>query len=354
MTAPFSTRTARSRRTMLELLLPAGPGGAGPIGSEHGPPVPDHACRSPDATVMPARAPLDAVIAAELDTPVAPWVTDAAARLAAEDGRAAVVLFYGSNLRSGSAEGVLDFYLLTRTSAERGLWPRVSYREYAMPDVGTVRVKVAAMSLARFVQAARGERLDTTVWARFAQPARLIWHRDDAARATATAAVADAVATAARFAAALGPASGTAHDYWRALFRATYRAELRVERPGREGAILDPDPARWDRMLRLAWTRERVAFVESGGSLTPGRREARQVKRWRRRRLAGRPLNVARLVRAAFTFDGAARYGLWKVERHTGVRVPLTPWRERHPVLAAPAVFWAVWRARRRATVDAA
>jgi hypothetical protein len=51
-------------------------------------------------------------------------------------------------------------------------------------------------------------------------------------------------------------------------------------------------------------------------------------------------------VRAAFTFEGAARYGVWKVERHTGVAVPLTPWREKHPILAAPGVFWRVWRAR--------
>ena len=47
------------------------------------------------------------------------------------------------------------------------------------------------------------------------------------------------------------------------------------------------------------------------------------------------------------TFDGAARYAAWKIERHTGVPVALTPWREKHPVLAAPGVLWRVWRARR-------
>jgi hypothetical protein len=62
----------------------------------------------------------------------------------------------------------------------------------------------------------------------------------------------------------------------------------------------------------------------------------------------GKPLNVLRLVKASTTFDGAARYAAWKVERHTGVPVALTPWREKHPVLAAPAVLWRVWRARRK------
>jgi hypothetical protein len=60
----------------------------------------------------------------------------------------------------------------------------------------------------------------------------------------------------------------------------------------------------------------------------------------------GRPLNYARLIKAAFTFEGAARYAAWKIERHTGMPVALTPWRERHPVLAAPGVLWRLWRQR--------
>ncbi|HYD45199.1 MAG TPA: hypothetical protein VEA79_08045, partial [Phenylobacterium sp.] len=69
---------------------------------------------------------------------------------------------------------------------------------------------------------------------------------------------------------------------------------------------------------------------------------------WSLRQALGKPLNVARLIKAAFTFDGAARYAAWKIERHTGVDIELTPWRERHPILAAPGVLWRVARARRR------
>jgi hypothetical protein len=58
----------------------------------------------------------------------------------------------------------------------------------------------------------------------------------------------------------------------------------------------------------------------------------------------GKAINAARLVRAARTFDGAARYVAWKVERHTGVSIEVTPWRERHPLLAAPGVVWRIWR----------
>ena len=75
----------------------------------------------------------------------------------------------------------------------------------------------------------------------------------------------------------------------------------------------------------------------------------RQVRAWwvKRRRM-GKPMNVVRLVKASTTFDGAARYAAWKVERHTGVPVKLTPWREKHPVLAAPGVLFNVWRERRK------
>ena len=93
-----------------------------------------------------------------------------------------------------------------------------------------------------------------------------------------------------------------------------------------------------------------IAFDSDGDALAPrigAAERGRFARAWSARARAGKPLNVARLVKAAFTFEGAARYGLWKVQRHTGIALPLTPWRERHPVLAAPGVFWQVWRARR-------
>ena len=114
------------------------------------------------------------------------------------------VLFYGSNLRSGSLDGVLDFYVLTPGPPERGLWPRVAYREWDHAGA-TLRAKIATVTLAKFAEAAAGRALDTTVWARFVQPSALVWQRDEAAGAAVTAAIADAARTAARLAVALGP-----------------------------------------------------------------------------------------------------------------------------------------------------
>lgn len=288
---------------------------------------------------------LDAYVAVALDAPVAAHVRAIAGRLA--NPGVAAVLFYGSNLRTGSTEGVLDFYVLTAGPPERGLWPRVGYREFPL-DGRMLRAKIATMRLTTFAQAAGGTLADTTIWTRFVQPAALVWTADAATRATVVAAVAAASVTAARFAAALGPARGTAADYWRALFRQTYAAELRVEKPGREEQILIHGAGRYEALLPLAWDAGGIGFARQGDEYIPALSDRAGVAAaWHRRRRLGRPLNLIRLVRAAWTFEGAGEYGAWKVERHTGVRVEMTPWRRRHPILAAPAVFWRVWRARR-------
>lgn len=295
-------------------------------------------------------APLTERVAAGLAAPVAQPVRDFAATLAAQSG-ALAVLFYGSNLRTGLLEGVLDYYVLLPGAPESGIWPRVSYHEWPHDGV-TLRAKVATMTLARFAQACSGALLDTTIWARFTQPAALIWQRDEDARDAVVAAVGDAAQTAARLAAVLGPERGRAEEYWAALFRATYRAEFRIEKPGRENAILSVNRAHFDGLLPLALDAGGVSFDEHGATLAPriGKAERDRVQRWwARRQRWGKALNLARLAKASTTFEGAARYAAWKIERHTGVAVTLTPWRERHPVLAAPAVLWQVWKARRNA-----
>lgn len=294
---------------------------------------------------------LQSRVAAGLAREVAEPVRLFAERLAQEAG-ALAALFYGSNLRTGSLDGVLDFYLLLPGGVETGIWPRVSYREW--PQGGLVlRAKIATMTLATFRAAAAGELLDTTIWARFVQPSALLWSRDAETGGQVSAAIAGAAVTAARLAVALGPERGSAEDYWRALFRATYKVEFRVEKPGREDSILAANRAHFDGLLPLALAAAAIPFEEADGVLAPrlDRAERQRIRQWwRRRRRLGKPYNLARLLRASTTFEGAARYAAWKVERHTGVPVKLTPWRERHPVLAAPGVLWRVWRARRNAS----
>jgi hypothetical protein len=294
-----------------------------------------------------------AFVRAELATPTPAPIRAFAAQLAQDIG-AEAVLFYGSILRTGDLTGVLDYYVLTaRPPAGRlepWLWPRVGYRQAELGGE-TLRAKIAVMSLPTFRRAAAGQTLDTTVWARFVQPAAIVHAASPAAEAEVVQAIAAAAETAARYAALLGPARGLAEDYWAALFRSTYRAEFRVEPPGRERQILAYDKARYDALLPLAWASGGVRFSQTGADLAPqlSNGERRRLRAaWRRRALAGKPLNIARLTKAAFTFEGETRYAAWKIERHTGVQIPITPFRERYPILAAPAAALALWRARRR------
>jgi len=293
---------------------------------------------------------LEQRVAAMLMREVHPAVA-AQARILGAEAEALAVLFYGSNLRTGSLEGVLDYYVLVPGPPERGLWPRVAYREWDH-DGARLRAKIATVTLEKFAAAAAGETIDTTIWARFVQPSALVWQREEAAGAAIVSAIAGASRTAARLAAALGPPEGVPDAYWRALFRATYRAELRVEPAGREDTILSANREHFKGLLAAALGSARIPYAEDGATIRPQlpASERRRVLRWWRiRRRLGKPLNAARLVRAAGTFEGAARYAAWKIERHTGVAVELTPWREKHPVLAAPGVLWSVWR-RRKAT----
>jgi hypothetical protein len=294
---------------------------------------------------------LEGRITAALDRPVEPEVQAFAERLAQSSG-ALGVLFYGSNLRTGSLEGVLDFYVLTAGDQAEKIWPRVSYHEWEHGGA-TLRAKVATMALGTFRDAASGDLIDTTIWARFVQPSALAWCRDDSAARAIAGAVAQAARTAARLAVALGPETGTPDDYWRALFRATYAAEFRVEKSGREDSILFANRAHFDGLLPLALVAEGIGFARgTDGMIRPdlpsGERD-RLLAWWKRRERLGKPYNLIRLLKASTTFDGAARYAAWKIERHTGVHVPITPWRERHPVLAAPGVLWQVWRAKKNA-----
>ena len=297
---------------------------------------------------------LEQRVARQLDTSVDPAIASFGERLAREsDGMA--VLFYGSNLRTGSLEGVIDYYVITPGPQAEKIWPRVSYREWEHAVAGadeTLRAKIATMSIDKFTQAARGASIDTTIWARFVQPSALVWYRDDAARQAIAGAIADAAKTAARFAAALGPETGVEGDYWRALFRETYKAEFRVEKPGREDSILALNPAHFDGLLTAAWDADGIGWRQDAAGdgitvLMDPQRRAKVRRDWARARRMGKPLNITRLVKASTTFDGAARYAAWKIERHTGIPVAITPWREKHPVLAAPGVLLSLWRQKR-------
>jgi hypothetical protein len=109
--------------------------------------------------------------------------------------------------------------------------------------------------------------------------------------------------------------------------------------------VLAAAPERYAALLPLAWAAGNVGFTRDDAGLRPSRAG---LPAWGLASLFGKPLNLARIGKAAFTFDGAARYAAWKVARHTGIEIAVTPFRERHPFLAAPGA-WMELRRRQRA-----
>ncbi len=256
------------------------------------------------------------------------------------------MLFYGSCLRGTPEAGsVVDLYLLVESYraihrnpvlrlANALLPPNVYYLE--TPFEGrVVRAKYAVLSLPHFERLVSARTLQSYFWARFAQPARMPWARDRAVEGRVATALAQAVMTAAGTARPLLPGGAEGRALFVRAFRESYRSELRSERQDRAAQLCDFFGPRYDRLADLLLREPVAGPVESAG---------RAAARWRRRRVLGKTLSVLRLMKAAFTFTDGARYLLWKIERHSGVRHDPTPWQSRHPILASPVLFWRLYR----------
>ncbi|WP_170984379.1 hypothetical protein [Rhodoligotrophos defluvii] len=255
------------------------------------------------------------------------------------------VLAYGSCLRGiDPRETLADLYVLTETTRDvsrnplsrlgcRLLPPNVYYLETAL-GTERFRAKYAAMPLGLFEAWVAPSTDNPYFWARFAQPCALVWVRDQAVRDRITDAVVQAVSTMvgeARLLAAVSTDNPVVS--WQDAFRETYRTELRPE-PGDRGTAIIAADEEWYRMASL---------------LAPATAPMRQMpadtaRRWARRRARGKLLAGLRLAKAAFTFQGGADYLAWKIERHSKVKVDLTEWQRRHPLLAALSLMPRLYR----------
>jgi hypothetical protein len=272
---------------------------------------------------------LRTLVAAELAEPADPRVAAMAAAIAAKYGPASrAVLFYGSCLRERQLEGLmLDFYLIVSdyreaygkswlAAANRLIPPNVFPFEHE-----GLTAKYAVLSEADFARECGDEARSVSVWARFAQPSRLVWASDDAARERVIGSVARAAPT--LFALTRPTLPPDQREDPLAIFRAgfalTYGAELRAERKQRSGSIVDTDAYRYARFGR-AVLRDAVSPVSHGS--------------WAWRQRKGKALTVLRIVKASGTFAGGIDYLAWKIGRHSGAEIAIKPWQRRWPLVA--------------------
>ena len=105
---------------------------------------------------------------------------------------------------------------------------------------------------------------------------------------------------------------------------ADLRRRATAERTDRSGAIVDADP---DRYVRFG----SAALAEAP---PPMARKSAQ-RWWSRMQRKGKLLSIVRLAKATATFAGGPDYIAWKINRHSGAELKITPWQRRHPLLAA-------------------
>src|SRR3989337_3598302 len=203
---------------------------------------------------------LESLAAKELAQPVDPKVTALATAIPKAHGKASrAVLFYGSCLREKQLDGLmLDFCLVVSDyrSAYGRRWLSLANR-LIPPNVfpfeaGGLTAKYAVLSEADFHRLNGPETRNVSVWARFAQPSRLVWAKNKSARDKAVAAVARAAPTLLASAILTVPDSDDPLDLWRGAFALTYSAELRAERKARSGSVVDSDPERYRRFTQPA------------------------------------------------------------------------------------------------------
>ena len=298
---------------------------------------------------------LTQLVAEELAVPVQAGVCDFAAHIAAQyAGAARAVLFYGSCLRSEQLQGeMLDFYLIVSDyDAAYGKTWLATWNRRLPPNVFPFQhngliAKVAVLSESDFHDLNRPAASAVSVWARFAQPSRLVWCADDTARHAAVIAISGAAPTLLNAALAFDERPVDILDLWQSGFQMTYGAELRAERKDRPSSVIAFDPERYRRFGIAALGHTHIANEMRGDKvlLLPDidGQIVQEKNRWPSLRRRGKLLTIARLAKAAFTYAGGIDYLAWKINRHAGTQIIIRPWQRKWPLVAALFLVPKLW-----------
>jgi hypothetical protein len=272
------------------------------------------------------------------------------------------IILYGSCLHTVNlTEGIADFYVLVsdyqqaysgRMLAYLNAWlpPNVFYLEVPVSN-GVIRAKYAVISTADFEQGAR-DWFHPYIWARFAQPVRLLYTRNQPIQQRIHYAQAHAVL---KFISTILPMleenTNDLDTIWTTGLMLTYTAELRAERKERTQSLIQRDPEFYNELTNAAVPalNPLLSLQADGryyiGSMTlSSSRKLNARIQWWLRRWQGRVLSILRLSKATMTFRDCLDYAAWKIERHTGVKVEITPMLRRYPILWGYKVMWQLLR----------
>ncbi|MBB3104430.1 hypothetical protein [Azomonas macrocytogenes] len=312
--------------------------------------------------VQPPAA-LLAEVAMQVGRPVLPELNALADQASARFGEAVIaVLFYGSCLRSGNpSEGLVDLYLIVDDYARAHpnlllrwanicLPPNVYLLQAHTDDGKILQAKCALLTLEDFE---RGTAcwFQSYLWGRFAQPSRLVRSKDAFVAQRIHAALARAVLTLLSRTIPCLPEYFTADTLWHRALSLSYGTELRPEAARRPTELLEYDRNYYHHLFLAALpmldgVKRNADKIDGYRNLSANPDYLKSQREWKLRRTQGRLLNVLRLVKSVFTFDNGVDYVAWKLERHTGQVLEITPRLRRYPLIFCWPILWRLLKER--------
>ncbi len=303
------------------------------------------------------------LIRRQLDRPLPPELDSFAQHLRQCYGESVLaILYYGSCLRRRQPEeGLNDFIVvvdnyrhtygkLLPALGNAILPPNVYYLE-AQVEATRLRAKYAVVSLAQLRQLTKPERLQPYFWARLAQPVALLMAGDDSRVAIEAVLLNAQRAFIANVLPNL-PAVFQPLQVFTLGLQLTYATEFRSERSAavEQRVLAEQDfyeqivtsllqnsgqlgGCRWQRQADGSYHLDVSRLCRTGSRLL-----------WALRRPYGKTLAALRLIKAALTFQGGLDYILWKIERHSGIRLEPSAAQRRHPLLLSWGLLWQVYR----------
>lgn len=270
-----------------------------------------------------------------------------------------LLLLYGSCLHTETLdEAIVDLYVVVddyQHAYKTGFFkllnrivpPNVFYLE-VKHGTQTLRAKYGVISIEDFENGSC-HWFHSYIWGRFAQPIRILHSKDEACLDRMHRALAQSTLTFLRKSIpALGNSIVDSETIWTRALALSYNAELRPERETRASQLTHLNMGDYKRLMATA--SPALAELVEGlphdryCCVANERRCRRALRAWRLRALQGRILSLMRLVKAVFTFSDCIDYAAWKIERHTGISIEVTPKLRKYPLIYGWRVMWQLVR----------
>jgi len=272
------------------------------------------------------------------------------------------ILFYGSCLRTKTdQDGLVDLYVLVNNNRATAtnlvlaalnklIPPNVYYLEIPFED-GTVRAKYAVLTLSDFQKGTSSAWFHSYLWGRFAQPTSILYSASEQNTQQIQEALAQAVRTFVQRVRPQVPDTFNAREFWEIGLSLSYQAELRAESSERVIQLIEDNSDYFEHTTEAALSElsQDITIDETGHPRKYHHKMSSEARwanwwAWQLRQLLGKGLSILRLMKGVFTFHGGLDYIVWKIERHSGVTVEITPTQRKHPILTGVVVFWRLYR----------